>query len=83
MKILKFLKSVGKDFLKDIIIPAVFVSIICGVILLIISNINPSTLETIGTVFIVIFLIGAFVLFIGVIIADLVKYLKKKWSEVK
>ena len=79
MKVLKFLKSVGKDILKDIIIPAGFMSIICGVIFLIVSNINPSTLETIGTVF----LIGVFVLFIGIVIVDLVKYLKKKWNEVK
>ena len=34
MKVLKFLKSVGNDILKDIIIPAVFISIICGVIFL-------------------------------------------------
>jgi len=49
----------------------------------IVSNINPSTLETIGTVFQVVFLIGVFVLFIGIVIVDLVKYLKKKWNEVK
>ena len=83
MKVLKFLKSVGNDILKDIIIPAVFISIICGVIFLIVSNINPSTLETIGTVFQAVFLIGVFVLFIGIVIVDLVKYLKKKWNEVK
>ena len=83
MKVLKFLKSVGNDILKNIIIPAVFISIICGVIFLIVSNINPSTLETIGTVFQAVFLIGIFVLFIGIVIVDLVKYLKKKWNEVK
>ena len=79
MRVLKFLKSVGNDILKDIIIPAVFISIICGVIFLIVSNINPSILETIGTVF----LIGVFILFIGIVIVDLVKYMKKKWNEVK
>ena len=83
MKVLKFLKSVGNDILKDIIIPAVFISIICGVIFLIVSNINPSILETIGTVFQAVFLIGIFILFIGIVIVDLVKYLKKKWNEVK
>ena len=83
MKVLKFLKSVGIDLLKDIIIPAVFISVICGVIFLIVSNINPSILETIGTVFQAVFLIGIFILFIGIVIVDLVKYLKKKWNEVK
>jgi hypothetical protein len=81
--VLKFLKSVGIDILKDIIIPAVFISIICVGIFLMVSWIDASALETIGVVLQAVFLIGILLLFIGVAVTDLVKYLKRKWNEVK
>jgi FtsH-binding integral membrane protein len=74
MKVLKFLKSVGKDLLTFLIILAVFLATV-GLIGFFITSI-PTAISNI--------IVGAFfIIAIFIFVISIIDYLKKKWNEVK
>ena len=78
MKVLKFLKSVGKDLLTFLIILAVFLVTVGLIGFLVISI--PTTVANIISIIIV----GAFfIIAIFIFVIEIIDYLKKKWNEVE
>lgn len=79
MKVLRFLKSVGLDLLKTTV-GLILLILSLGLfskLMMVIMDFIPADI-IVGTV-----LLGILLLFIGIVITDLVKYLKRKWNEVK
>lgn len=78
MKVLKFLKSVGKDLLTFLIILTVFL-VTVGLIGFLVVSIPTAILEVISNI-----IVGAFfIIAIFIFVISIIDYLKKKWNEVK
>lgn len=74
MKVLKFIKSVGKDLLTFLIILTIFLVTIGLIGFLVISI--PTAISNI--------IVGAFfIIAIFIFVISIIDYLKKKWNEVK
>lgn len=85
MKVLKFLKSVGKDLLTFLIILAII-----GLLGFLVVSMPTAILEVISNIIVgAFFIIVIFIFVISIIIAififviSIIDYLKKKWNEVK
>ena len=77
MKVLKFLKSVGKDLLTFLIILAMFL-VTVGLIGFLVASIPTATANVTAMVIVGVFFILDIVIFVVIII----DYLTEKWKEI-